>query len=209
MAQLKEAQTAPKVGAQDDRAARPENQPAVPPATVAVGGSGKTAPPTEPPVPKDVETHMEAEDPFQTPRTNGHRLPGTPHGPELPPSPTTPADEVEPTQVAEPVAADSVITAGGGETCPSVPTTRPVATPVRNVDGVGDESLHASDYTLDPEQDAQLLTLKQDRKHKRMHTSDAPKRFPDDSVPRDPYDLVSPCSPSEFRGSSPKDAQHI
>ena len=182
---------------------RPGAEPKIPPTTVAVGGSVGNAPPAE-----EVET-QEVER-FKTPRTNGHRLPGTPHGPELPPSPTTPAaDDVEPTQVVEPVATcgASQITAGGGEV--SVPTTRPVATPVRHVGGVND-SLHASDYTLDKEQDAQVFTLKPDRKHKRPAeaTSGAPKRFPD-SVTRDPYDLTSPCSPSGFHGSHPQDAQHI
>jgi len=182
---------------------RPEAEPKIPPTTVAVGGLVGNAAPAE-----EVET-QEVER-FKTPRTNGHRLPGTPHGPELPPSPTTPAaDDVEPTQVVEPVATcgASQITAGGGEV--SVPTTRPVATPVRHVGGVND-SLHASDYTLDKEQDAQVFTLKPDRKHKRPAeaTSGAPKRFPD-SVTRDPYDLTSPCSPSGFHGSHPQDAQHI
>ena len=185
-------------------AARPEKEPGIPPPTVAVEGLVENAQPTDQSAVEEVET-QEVEGP-KTPQTNGHRLPGTPHGPEPPPSPRSQADDVEPTQV-EPVTADSQITAGGGETCAemSVPTTRPVtvATPVRHVGGDG-ESLHASDYTLDKEQDAQVLTLKADRKHKRPAEakSVAPMRFPD-SVTRDPYDLTSPCSASR------KDAQHI
>ena len=162
------------------------------------------------------------EEGFKTPHTNGHRLPGSPHGPLPPQSPTSPGFEDHNDVAASPVggsvgagaeAVDEGVGTGqhagapngpthpGDDVSPTIPAhedelprpdlskdasvetgkvpeSRPVATPARSFPP-GD-SIHASDYTLRSKEDAQVLTLKPDRKHK--------ERPPMPEVtPSDPY----------------------
>lgn len=84
-----------------------------------------------------------------------------------------------------------------------VPESRPVATPARSCPP-GD-SIHTDDYTLRSWEDAQVLTLKADRKHKnRLNKSPMPE-----VTPSDPYFEARTLMDSPSYYGDDDDTQHI
>ena len=128
---------------------------------------------------------------FSTPpRTTSVRLPGTPHGPVPPGSPAVEdADKKDGEGVLRQLAPDMA--------------NKPIPTPVRAEDSAV-PSYRTDDFTLRSNEDAQVLTLKADRKNTMLYASKENGSAP---TPVDPYTgpthMDSPTS--NAGGETPKD----